>query len=70
MTDNKELHPGWGGVREGQGRPKGSKNKRKGTDLKEGRIVIACTEDEMNKIKELAKKSGKSISRFVVEKIL
>lgn len=56
-----------GGAREGAGRPIGSVS---GKPLKEGRIVIACLKEEELKIKEMAKASGKSISRFIVDKIL
>lgn len=70
MTDNKVLHPGRGGIRQGQGRPKGSKNKHSGLASKGGRLVISCSESEMNQIKEMAKDSGKTISRFVIERIL
>ena len=39
-------------------------------DHKTGRIVLARTEDEAAKIRELAAKSGKTISRFVVDAVL
>ena len=58
----------WGGKRDGAGRPKGSVSKW--LDHKTGRIVLACTEDEAAKIRELAAKSGKTISRFVVDAVL
>ncbi|MEF2913269.1 MAG: hypothetical protein U0O25_02955 [Succinivibrio sp.] len=45
--------------------------KRKVAELKKsGRIVVVCTEDEMNQIKELAKSSDKTTSRFIVDTIL
>lgn len=39
-------------------------------DRKTGRIVLACTEDEAAKIRELAAKSGKTVSRFMVDAVL
>lgn len=56
----------------GGGRPKGSPNK--GTEL--GRktifksVTISGSPEEVDKIKQLAESSGKSISRFIIEKIL
>lgn len=44
-----------GGYREGAGRPVGTTGPNKAPELKKsGRIVVVCTEDEMNQIKELA----------------
>ena len=67
-----ELHPNWGGKRTGQGRPKGSPNK--GTELGRKTIFASVTisgyPEEVEKIKALAKESGKSVSRFIIEKIL
>ena len=67
-----ELHPTWGGKRTGQGRPKGSPNK--GTELGRKTIFASVTisgyPEEVEKIKALAKESGKSVSRFIIEKIL
>lgn len=60
-----------GGHREGAGRPVGSTGPNKAPELKKsGRIVVVCTEDEMNQIKELAKSSNKTTSRFIVDTIL
>lgn len=60
-----------GGYRAGAGRPVGTTGPNKAPELKKsGRIVIACTETEMSKIKELAKVSGKTTSRFIVDTIL
>ena len=60
-----------GGYHEGAGRPVGTTGAYKTPEeKKEGRIVIACKVDEMNKIKELAKASGKTTSRFFVDTIL
>lgn len=57
-----------GGKREGAGRKEGY---RKDEELKKSnRIVILCTDDEMNQIKELAKSSDKTTSRFIVDTIL
>lgn len=60
-----------GGYREGAGRPTGTTGPYKADELKKsGRIVVVCTEDEMNQIKELAKSSDKTTSRFIVDTIL
>lgn len=60
---------GW--YREGTGRPVGTTGPNKAPELKKlGRIVVVCTEDEMNRIKELAKSSDKTTSRFIVDTIL
>ena len=60
-----------GGYREGAGRPVGTTGPNKVPELKKsGRIVVVCTEDEMNQIKELAKSSDKTTSRFIVDTIL
>lgn len=56
-----------GGARVGAGRPKGSVKRG---EKASGRIVIACLEREEEKIKALAKESGKNVSRFIVESIL
>lgn len=61
-----------GGYRQGGGRPKGSPNK--GTEL--GRktifksVTISGSPEEVEKIKQLAEASGKSVSRFIIERIL
>lgn len=61
-----------GGYREGSGRPKGSPNK--GTEL--GRktpfktVSISGSPEEIEALKSLAMKSGKSFSRFVIESLL
>ncbi len=60
-----------GGYREGAGRPVGTTGPNKAPELKKsGRIVVVCTEDEMNQIKELAKSSDKTTIRFIVDTIL
>lgn len=60
-----------GGYREGAGRPVGTTGPNKAPELKKSeRIVVVCTEDEMNQIKELAKSSDKTTSRFIVDTIL
>ncbi len=60
-----------GGYREGAGRPVGTTGPNKAPELKKsGRIVVVCTEDEMNQIKELAKSSDKTTSRFILDTIL
>ena len=56
-----------GGYRPGAGRKKGS--------VKEGehrtaRIVLSCTDEEAAKIKELAKQSGKNVTRFIIDAVL
>lgn len=61
-----------GGYREGGGRPKGSPNK--GTEL--GRktqfknLSVSGYPEEIEEIKKLAKESGKSVSKFIIESIL
>lgn len=66
-----EKSKDWGGKRVGAGRPVGSTGSYKSPEeKKDGRIVVVCTEDEMNQIKELAKASGKTVSRFIVDEIL
>ena len=55
-------------AKRGRGRPKGSVSKW--VDHKTGRIVLACTEDEAARIRELAAQNGKTISRFVVDRVL
>ncbi len=68
MSDREKA---WGGKRQGAGRPTGTKGSYKDDAIKKsGRIVVACTEDEMTRIKELAKVSGKSVSRFIVDRVL
>ena len=57
----------WGGTRAGAGRKKGSV---KGDNYASARIVLCCTPEEADKIKALAKGSGKNVSRFIVETIL
>lgn len=56
-----------GGARPGAGRPKGT--------VKEARKIykvlsISGAPEEIDKIKDLASESDKSISRFVIEKVL
>lgn len=64
MTEEIEKR---GGKRPGAGRKKGSFI---GEGPKTGRIVVACTKEEEEKIKDLAKEAGVSISRFIVDSIL
>ena len=60
-----------GGKRSGAGRRGGTTGANRALELKKwGRIVVVCTEDEMNQIKELAKSSDKTTSRFIVDTIL
>ena len=56
-----------GGARPGAGRKKGGKNKG---EHHTGRIVISCLESEEAKIKELAAAEGKSLSKFIIERVL
>lgn len=63
----------WGGVREGQGRPKGSKNKTPAQGRKTvfKTVSISGTPEEVDKLKQLALDAGyKSFSRFVIESLL
>lgn len=57
----------WGGSRQGAGRKKGV---TMDIEHKDARIVIACSKIESEIIKEKAKQSGKSVSRFIVEKLI
>lgn len=57
----------WGGARAGAGRKTGS---TADGEHKTGRIVISCFKSEEEKIKELAKQSGKSVSRFVLDNLI
>lgn len=52
----------WGGVRSGAGR------KRNGKVYKN--ITIAGTDKEVSNIKSQAKENKKSISRFIIEKVV
>lgn len=57
-----------------QPKPQSKPGRKKGSFIgdapKTGRLVIACTEEECQKIKQLAQAQGKSVSRFVVDCIL
>lgn len=53
-----------GGKREGAGRPFGT---LKGRTVEYKTISISALPEEVEQIKELAKKSGKSVSRFLIE---
>lgn len=57
----------WGGARAGAGRKKGTK-----LDInhRTARIVLSCTDEEAAKIKELAKQSGKNVTRFIIDAVL
>lgn len=69
--DNKNTWGGArknaGGKREGAGRKKGTLNKG---EHKTGRIIISCLESEELKIKQLAKDSGKNVSRYLIDFVL
>lgn len=66
-----EKSKDWGGKRVGAGRPVGSTGSYKAPEeKKDGRIVVVCKVEEMNKIKEFAQASGKTVSRFIVDEIL
>ena len=61
----------WGGKRAGAGRPIGSVGSYKTeNDKATKRLVICCTELEYNQIKELAKIENKSVSQFILKKVL
>lgn len=53
-------------------RPKGSKNKTPAQGRKTifKSVTIVGSPEEVEKLKELAEKSGKSVSRFIIETIL
>lgn len=66
-----ENESGWGGkransggARPGAGRPKGSLSRG---ERRTGRLVISCLESEEKRIRALAEKAGKNVSRFLVE---
>lgn len=63
-----------GGKREGAGRPAGSKNKIKKTGQGKrtpfANVTVSGHPDEIADLKELAKESGKSLSRFVLDTLL
>lgn len=61
MTE-QYIKSGRGGAREGAGRPKGS-----GKGLKRVSFSVSCQPEELEKIKELAKASGKTTSRFLID---
>lgn len=62
-----ETEKQWGGARSGAGRKIGSTSKG---EHKTGRIVISCLKSDEDKIKELAKASGKNVSQFIIDYIL
>lgn len=53
-----------GGKREGAGRPAGTV---RGRTVEYKTISISALPEEVERIKELAKKSGKTVSRYLVE---
>lgn len=53
-----------GGARAGSGRKKGGTNKG---EHKTGRIVVSCLESDAELIRNLAARSGKTVSQFVVD---
>ena len=53
-----------GGARSGAGR------KRQDTEARRSTMAISGTETELEKIKQLAKESGKTTSRFLIEMAL
>ncbi len=61
-----------GGKRAGAGRPKGAPNK--GTELGRKTLfkstTISGAPSEIDALKELAEKNGKSLSRFIIETLL
>lgn len=65
MTDG--LKSGRGGVRSGAGRPKGAKNKVEAQGTKRVSFSVSCQPEELEKLKELVKASGKSTSRFLLD---
>ena len=54
-----------GGAREGAGRKVGFTTG--GTGYKTGRIVISCTKEMEQKIKDAAKEANKNVSEFMLE---
>lgn len=66
-----EEKKNWGGARAGAGRPKGASGKKRPADsLRSARIVLACTEDEKTKLKELAASEGKNVTEYILDALL
>lgn len=61
MEPEKTTH---GGARAGSGRKKGGTNKG---EHKTGRIVISCLESDVELVKKLAEKAGKTVSQFMID---
>lgn len=61
MEPEKSTH---GGARAGSGRKKGGTNKG---ERKTGRIVISCLESDVELVKKLAEKAGKTVSQFMID---
>lgn len=61
MEPEKTTH---GGARAGSGRKKGGTNKG---EHKIGRIVISCLESDVELVKKLAEKAGKTVSQFMID---
>ena len=59
--ENQEQKNTHGGARAGAGR------KRQDTEARSKTMAISGTETEIEKIKKLAKESGKTTSRFLIE---
>lgn len=57
----ESKHSGWGGARPGNG--------RKPTGVRRVYFGISCQPEERDEVMRLARESGKSISRFVLDRI-
>ncbi len=62
----------WGGARQGSGRPRGARNKVQKDPLtnRTARIVVSCTKEEAQLIKEKAIQAGMSVTAFMLSKVL
>lgn len=65
---DKEYSPNWGGARTNLKGRVGRKATGRKTIF--ASVTISGYPEEVEKIKALAKESGKSVSRFIIEKIL
>ena len=63
--EGKSYSSNWGGKRAGQGRPSSTGS----TSQKKCNFSIRVSEEELQKIRELAKEKGKTITQLVLESI-
>ena len=65
----ESKHENWGGKRPGQGRPKGSANKKPLSERKSSNLNITLTAEQLAQIRAAAKADSKSISAYVLSKV-